>query len=345
MSNETPDVTVSEPELPDIDPAVSSPTGWTGLRRSRRLRKLIIQSLQLGTFYVIVIIYFSIRSPEFFSYNNAINILSGAAVIGIVSIGQGFAIISGGFDLSVGGAVPIGAVVYALTTNNNWPIAAAIAASVAAGCVLGVVNGFIIVNLQINPLITTLGTLSIATGIAFTLTNGITDPLVHPDAGFLDDTLGQIPYYVLVLLGLAIVAHIVLRHTTYGRMIYAIGGSKEASRLAGIRVNFVSMSIYIMSAGLSAFAGVVVANQLLAGSPTVGSSATLESVAAVILGGAALTGGVGGMPGTMIGVLLLATVANGLALLAVAPFYQQIVTGVVLLIAVGFGRLRLSIRE
>jgi ribose/xylose/arabinose/galactoside ABC-type transport system permease subunit len=123
-------------------------------------------------------------------------------------------------------------------------------------------------------------------------------------------------------------------------MIYSIGGNREASRLAGIRVDLITTSVYVISAGLSTFAGGMLAQQLLAGAPTVGANSALNSIAAVILGGASLSGGVGGIPGTIVGVLVLGTIANGMALMQVPSFYQQIATGAILLLAVGFGRLR-----
>jgi ribose transport system permease protein len=313
------------------------------LSESGRVRQYLIQSLGLGTFYVAVVAFFSVASPVFLTYSNAVNVLSNASVIGIVSIGQALAIISGGFDLSVGGTIPLAAVLYAILSNDGVPTVLAMTCAVASGGGFGLVNGVIITRLGINPLITTLGTMSIGVGLAFSVTDGLTTPLNNIGAGFLaNTTFGDITYYMIALLVTALLFHFVLKNTTFGRMIYAIGGNREASRLAGMRVEAVSIVIYALSGCLAAFAGVIVTSELLAGSPTVGSDAVLQSVAAVILGGAALTGGVGGIGGTMLGVLLLGTIANGLALLAVPPFYQQIATGVTLLVAVAFSRLRAS---
>lgn len=308
------------------------------------MRRLLVQGLGLGTFFVLIIVYFSAASPVFFSYSNAINVLANAGVIGVVSIGQALAIISGGFDLSVGGTVPLAAVLYAVLTNHAVPIPLAMALAILSGSAVGLGNGIVITKVGINPLITTLGTLSIAIGLAFTVTNGLTTPFSNQSAAFLSNTtIGDVPYYVIALIVLAVAFHFVLRNTTYGRRLYATGGNREASRLAGIRVDMISVSVYVLSGSLAAFGGVVVASQLYAGSATVGSDATLLSVAAVILGGASLTGGVGGIPGTMLGVLVLGTISNGMALMAVPPFYQQIATGSLLLLAVGFGRLRAAL--
>jgi ribose transport system permease protein len=312
-----------------------------GFFSAGRLRAFGVEALGLTTFYVLVIIFFSVAAPHFLTYSNTLAILSTVTLIGIVSIGQALAIISGGFDLSVSGTVPLGAVLFAVLINHGVPLPLAIILATFSGSAVGLLNGLIITRLGINPLITTLGTLSVATGLAYTVTNGQTVALKDLEAGVLANiAFGGISYYVIALLLFAVLSFFLLRNTVFGRMLYAIGGSREASRLAGLRIDLITSSVYVLSGSLAAFAGVIITSELLAGTPTVGSDAALSSIAAVILGGAALTGGVGGIPGTLVGVLVLGTIANGMALLAVPAFYQQIATGAVLLLAVGFGRLR-----
>jgi ribose transport system permease protein len=305
------------------------------------LIRIGFQTLGIGTFYLFILIFFSIASPYFLTYSNALNILTNVSVIGIVAIGQALAVISGGFHISVSGTLPLGAVVFALLSNAGFGVAEAMLLAIAVGAFVGLINGMIVTKLQINPLITTLGTLSIGVGLAFTLSSGVTIPFADLDAGVLaDKTLGGLSYYLVAFLLLSILAFSVLRFTVFGRMLYAIGGNREASRLAGMRIDLVTIAVYVQCGSLAAFAGVVVASQLLAGSATVGTDAALSSIAAVILGGASLTGGVGGIPGTLIGVLVLGTIANGMVLLQVPAFYQQIATGAILLVGVGFARLR-----
>ncbi|ACZ40151.1 ABC transporter permease [Sphaerobacter thermophilus] len=305
------------------------------------LSRLAVEAFGLFAFYLAVVLFFSIRAEQFLSYSNAINILSNVSVIGIVSIGQALTLISGGFDLSVSGTVPLGAVSYALLTNSGVSIPLAILLVLGIGMAVGLVNGLLITKVGINPLIATLGTLSITGGLARTVTKGLTKSFEYPEAGFLaDSTIGRIPNHVWALLGLALLSSLMLRYTVFGRSIYAIGGNREASRLAGLRVDALTVSVYMICGMLAAFAGIVVASQLLAGSATLGANSALTSIAAVVLGGASLAGGRGGIPGTLVGVLILGTLANGLALLAVPAFYQEIATGVVLLLAVGMGRLR-----
>jgi ribose transport system permease protein len=308
--------------------------------RSTRLALSGLQALGLGGFYVLTLIFFSIQAPYFFSFSNAVNILSNVSVIGIVTLGQMLVLIAGGFDLSVAGTVPLGGVVFTILINHGVSLPVAWLVATLSGGVVGAANGLIITRIGINPLVTTLGTLSVTGGLANVVTAGDTVPFNNLNAGFVDNIIGGTPLYIWVWIAVTVIVFLVLRFTVLGRMIYAIGGNREASRLAGIRVDLVTTLVYVISGALAAFSGVVLAQQLLAGAPTVGSTAALTSIAAVILGGAALTGGVGGVPGTVVGVLVLGTVANGLALMQVPAFYQQIATGSILLLAVGFGRLR-----
>ena len=308
--------------------------------RSTRLVLSGMQALGLGGFYVLTLIFFSVQAPYFFSFSNTVNILSNVSVIGIVTLGQMLVLIAGGFDLSVAGTVPLGGVVFTILINHGVSLPVAWLAATLSGGVVGAANGLIITRIGINPLVTTLGTLSVTGGLANVVTAGDTVPFNNLNAGFVDNIVAGAPLYIWVWIGVTVIVFLVLRFTVLGRMIYAIGGNREASRLAGIRVDFVTTLVYVISGALAAFSGVVLAQQLLAGAPTVGSTAALTSIAAVILGGAALTGGVGGVPGTVVGVLVLGTVANGLALMQVPAFYQQIATGSILLLAVGFGRLR-----
>jgi ribose transport system permease protein len=309
--------------------------------RPRRARRIHIQDLGIGLFYVLVVVFFSIESRSFFTLSNALNILGNVVILGLVSIGQCLAIISGGFDLSVSGVLPLGAVLFTLLTNAGMNTALAIVCVVIIGGVIGVFNGLIITKLKINPLITTLGSLSITTGLAFSITNGVTILLENPDAGFLSDfMLPSVQYFLPLFVLIAIFFDFVLRYSIFGRVLYSVGGNREASKLAGIRVDLATISVYALCAALAAFAGVVVSSQLLAGSATVGSSAALSSIAAVILGGASLAGGVGSIRGTLVGVLLLGTIANGMILIQMPTFYQQIATGVILLLGVSFARVR-----
>ncbi len=313
---------------------------WFGLlARGRRSRSMTTEGVLL--FYIALIIYFWTSASHFMTYLNWVDIVSTASVVLIVSLGQSLTIISGGFDLSVGGVVPLGAVVFAaLTHGHTLSVGLSMILVVIVGAAVGGLNAIVIAIFKVNPLIATLGTLSAAGGIAFTIAKGVTIQLPAA-AGFLaNNGPGGIPVYTFAAIGLSLIVYVVLAHTAFGRRIYVVGGNAEAARVAGISVTGVQFSVYMLSGILAAFAGIVYASQLLAAAGNVGSALTLTSVAAVVLGGAAITGGTGGVFGTTLGVLVLGTVADGMNLMLVPAFYQQIVTGGILLFAVSFSQMQ-----
>jgi len=297
-------------------------------------------------FYVVLLGILSAASPRFHDYQNAISIVSQASVLGIAAVGQTFAIISGGFDISVGGVVPLSAVAFAELSNAGLPMPAALINTLAIGAAVGAVNAVLTMVIRLNPFIATLGTYSVTTGLALALADGQTVAMQHFSAAVLGNQFGnQIPYSAVLFVGIAIVAVITLRSTIFGRSMYALGGNRDTARLAGIRIGLIGTGAYMLCSTLAALAGVVSASQLAAGSPTTGSDLALTSIAAVIVGGAALTGGVGGVPGTVLGVLIIGTVSNGFALLAVPSFYQQVATGVILILAITVNQLRSRTRR
>lgn len=309
--------------------------------RARLLRQVGVEALGIGTFYILIILYFSLVAPHFLSTTNATNILSSTAIIGTVSLGQTFAIVAGGFDLSVSGVIPLACVAYPILTNAGIPYPVAMMLCILLGVSIGLANGIIVTRVRISPLITTLGMASITTGLAFSICNGLPVSFDADSPSVLDNQIVQgLPIYVFVFGIVCVLAFLFLRYAVVGRMVYSVGGSREASRLAGIRVDAVTVLVYALSGAMAGLAGLMIASELLVGSPNVGASASLQSIAAVILGGASLSGGKGGIPGTIIGVFLLGTLVNGMALMQVPSFYQSIATGAALLLAVGFGQLR-----
>ncbi len=301
----------------------------------------LVSRLSLTLFLVALLVYFGISAENFATANNAFIILGAVAVIGIVSIGQTLAIVSGGFDLSTSGVVPLGAILFAKFLNQGHGFAVSLIFTLLIGAAIGSFNGLMITKLRINPLIATLGMLSIAGGAAGSIANGVSIPLDDPTINVLGaSTVGDIANAVWVFLVLAVVAAAICRFTVFGRSLYAVGGNREAAWLAGLKVDRVTMVVYVVSGVLAALAGVILTSQLLTGSTTVGTSSALTSIAAVVLGGGSLAGGVGTVGGTVVGVLILGVFQNGLQLMHVAPFYQQIATGAILLLAVAFSQLR-----
>ncbi len=272
---------------------------------------------------------------------NLMNIVANASVIGVVALGQLLVIISGGFDLSVSGTVPLGGVVFAMTLNSGLSIFIALAAAMGAAAIFGIANGILVGYLKVSPLIATLGTWYLSGGLALTLSGGIQIPFNDSADGIMTARSAfGLNNQIWIFLGLCIVISIMLRYTVFGRSLYAVGGNLEASRLAGLPTKFVIVSVYVLSSMLAGLAGTILASQLLTGSGTAGINSALQSIAAVILGGAALSGGVGIVSGTFVGVLLLGALGNGMGMLSIPSFYQTMATGAVLLIAVLLSQFR-----
>ncbi|WP_131735461.1 ABC transporter permease [Actinomadura roseirufa] len=290
-------------------------------------------------FFVLVVAAFTVSVDGFATYSNVTVIASSSMVIMVASLGQLLAVISGGFDLSIGGVLPLAAVTFAVLTHDGTGFVPAVLLAMLVGLATGVVNGVVIGVFRINALIATLASLSITGGMAYAVSHGLTVQ-VAAEAGRLGDPLWlDLPAFVWLGLVLIVLAHLVLRYTIFGRRIYMIGGNGQAALLAGVRVGLVTVAVYGVSGVLAALAGVMAASQLLAATGGIGADTTLTSLTAVVLGGAALTGGRGGVFGAVTGVALLGVLDNALNLQRVPSFYQQIVVGSVLLLAVGAGRL------
>src|SRR5581483_1665682 len=218
----------------EVDPGAPAPNDApkrdAALSGRTRLALGAMQGLGLGGFYIIVLIYFSVSAPFFFSASNAVNILSNVSVIGIVTLGQAYVLIAGGFDLSVSGTVPLGGVIFTMLINRGTSIPEAWTIAVLAGCAIGLANGLIITRIGINALVTTLGTWSITVGLAYVVTNGETVAFNDLNQGPIDNVVLGMPLYVWTMILITVIAFAVLRFSVYGRMIYAIGGNREASR-------------------------------------------------------------------------------------------------------------------
>jgi ribose transport system permease protein len=292
--------------------------------------------------YLAIVVVFSIASPFFLSRPNIINVAQTLAIIGIVAAGEALVILHGGYDLSVGATAALSGVVIGILWNNNvLPIWPATLAGITAGAVVGLLNGLIVTKLRINPIITTLGTLSLARGLAFVLTGGQTNQLNDEMFMFIGrGAVGGVPVSLILMGTIYIIIYFMLRYSDFGRSIYAVGGSPDAARLAGIDVERVRIRVYLLAGILAATGGVVLAAQLGASFPKAASGLELTVIAAVILGGCTLGGGKGSITGTLLGVLILRTVDNGLVIAGISSYYQDVARGAVLLIAVGFDQVR-----
>ena len=285
----------------------------------------------------------------FMTPRNLNNLLVDATTIGIVAVFTTLLMISGGLDLSVASTAALAGVIVGVlqASIGLWP---AVAVALAVGVAVGLINGFLVTYVGINPLIATLGMLSVARGIAFVLSNGLTIPIFDVSgeqasayqlfAQLTEGRLLGVPYPVVLMLALFIIGTIILRATTYGRAMYAIGGNAEASFLAALPVKRYRMTAYMLSGSSAAVAGILLASRLYAADPRAAPNLELIVITAVVLGGTSLAGGQGNMIGTFLGVFVLGSLLNGLRLQSVSTEYQTIAQGIILLLAVGIDQIR-----
>ncbi|MFN6568791.1 ribose ABC transporter permease [Nostoc minutum NIES-26] len=290
---------------------------------------------------VIICILFTFLSPNFLTGGNIVNILRQASINIVLATGMTFVILTGGIDLSVGSILAVSAVVTLLVSllpAIGW---AAVPAGLLAGLLLGLVNGALITFLDVPPFIVTLGSLTALRGVAYLIAKGTT--VINRDINFAwigNSYVGPLPWLVIIALLTVVVSWFVLRQTVLGVQIYAVGGNERAARLTGIKVNRVLLFVYGVSGLLSGLAGIMSASRLYSASGLLGQGYELDAIAAVILGGTSFTGGIGTIGGTLLGALIIAILNNGLTLLNLSFFWQLVVKGLVIILAVMIDRVR-----
>ncbi|KOU47794.1 transporter [Streptomyces sp. WM6378] len=290
---------------------------------------------------VVLVAAMALLSGDFLTTQNLLNVGVQAAVTAILAFGVTFVIVSAGIDLSVGSVAALSATVLGWSaTSEGVPVWLAVLMAVATGIACGLVNGVLVSYGKLPPFIATLAMLSVGRGLSLVISQG--SPIAFPDSvSVLGDTLGGwLPVPVLVMIAAGLVTALVLSRTYMGRSMYAIGGNEEAARLSGLRVRRQKLVIYALSGLFAAVAGIVLASRLASAQPQAAQGYELDAIAAVVIGGASLSGGVGKASGTLIGALILAVLRNGLNLLSVSAFWQQVVIGVVIALAVLLDTLR-----
>jgi ribose transport system permease protein len=318
--------------------------GLPGRAKVERLDAFRYESLAV---LILLCVVMTLLSPYFLSLNNFLNILLATSVIGILAIGATFVISSAAIDLSVGSLLAVSAVVAGLVVKNAglpWPLG--ILAALATGGLLGLINGVLVTQGRIPAFIVTLGMLGIARGTAYILTEGraiygLPEPLVFLGQGRI---LG-VPMPVIIFLALALIMHLVLQHTRFGRYTLIVGDNETAARVTGLRVERHRIHVFVLSGALAGLAGLVLMGRLNAADPSEGLLYELTAITAAIIGGTNLFGGRGTIVGTVIGALIMGVIQNGLNLLAVQSFYQQVAIGAVLIVAVWLDRLRAGAAE
>lgn len=306
----------------------------SGASGASAVRRLLLDNGAL-TALIALVIAMSALSGDFLTTDNLLNIGVQAAVTAILAFGVTFVIVSAGIDLSVGSVAALSATVLAwMATSEGVPVWIAVILAIATGIACGLVNGVLISYGKLPPFIATLAMLSVGRGLSLVISQG--SPIAFPDSvSHLGDTLGGwLPVPVLVMVVMGLITAVILGRTYIGRSMYAIGGNEEAARLSGLRVKKQKLAIYALSGLFAAAAGIVLASRLSSAQPQAAQGYELDAIAAVVIGGASLAGGTGKASGTLIGALILAVLRNGLNLLSVSAFWQQVVIGVVIALAV-----------
>ncbi|MCX4400601.1 substrate-binding domain-containing protein [Streptomyces sp. NPDC059837] len=306
----------------------------TGASGASAVRRLLLDNGAL-TALIALVIAMTALSGDFLTTDNLLNIGVQAAVVAILAFGSTFVIVSAGIDLSVGSVAALSATVLAwMATSEGVPVWIAVILSVAVGIACGLVNGFMVAYGKLPSFIATLAMLSVGRGLSLVISQG--SPIAFPSSvSHLGDTLGGwLPVPVLVMVAMGLITAVILGRTYIGRSMYAIGGNEEAARLSGLRVKKQQLAIYALSGLFAAAAGIVLASRLSSAQPQAAQGYELDAIAAVVIGGASLAGGTGKASGTLIGALILAVLRNGLNLLSVSAFWQQVVIGVVIALAV-----------
>jgi len=304
---------------------------------ARRTLRRIIAGREAGTALGLLVLCIAlwIATPFFATAANLSNVAEQSAIVGVIAIGMTFVILTGGIDLSVGSLVALAGVVIGGALQRGWPVSGAVGAGLLAGVAAGAVNGLMITRGRLPPFIATLGMMSVARGGALMLSDG------RPISGFPDPlrviatgNLLGVPAPVVLLLALYFVAYLVLTRTVVGRYIYAIGGNEEATVLAGVDVRFHKTVVYAISGLSAAVCAVLLVARLDSAQPIAGIGYELDAIAAVVIGGTSLLGGSGSVIGTLIGALIMSVLRNGLNLLGVSSYLQQVAIGAVIIVAV-----------
>lgn len=291
----------------------------------------------LGTILILLgmCVILSILSPSFLKVNNLLNVIKQTSIIAIIGLGETMVLITSGVDLGAGSVVGFVGVVAASFAGGQVPLVVCIIIALAAGALTGFINGFITTWGRIPPFIATLGMFEAARGLALIYSKGVPITNISNTFNFIGGgSLFHIPFPIYIMIVTAIIAHILLKHTKFGKYLYAIGGNKQAAIVSGINVNKYLVMVYTVCGMLTAVSAIVLTSRLSAGEPTAGVGYEFQAIIAAVVGGTSLFGGVGSIPGTIIGALIIGVINNGLNLLNVSPYMQQVISGILIVAAV-----------
>ena len=298
---------------------------------------------RLLPFFTLIALFviLSIASPNFLTSTNLSSVVRQTAVINIMALGMTVIIISGGIDLSVGSILALSGLLGTMVMEKGGAIGWGMLIGLLAGMACGLANGTMITALRINPFIVTLGTMGIYRGMALIISNGLPVHQIPKQFSYLGEgTLVGVPFVLWILLFGAVVIHIILEHTRLGRYAFSIGSNPDAAYYAGVPVRFDTIVVYGIAGLLTGLSGMIEASRLMTGQPTGGQGYELTAIAAVVIGGGSLRGGEGSVLGTLVGAFIMGLLSNGSDLLGTNPYWQQVIIGSVIIIAVSFDELR-----
>jgi len=304
----------------------------------KRLDSLVEVLRRFNVFLIFIglCVLLSLLSRDFLSLSNLLNVALQTSIVAITAIGMTFTMLTAGIDLSVGSIVALSSALSAgFIMKQGIPTYLAMALAMAVGAGLGAISGLLIVKGRLPPFVATLAMMAVGRGLTLVYTRGWTIPIMLREFTFWGaGTIGPVPVPVVVLVVVFVAAHIVLSRTRFGLHIYAVGGHQETARLAGIHVDLITIMVYVISGFTAALAGIITAARLYSAQPNVAAGLELDAIAASVLGGTSLFGGVGGVGGTLVGALIMGVLHNGLNLLEVSSYYQKVVKGIVFILAV-----------
>lgn len=303
----------------------------------------IIKNLGIFPILILIIALFSILNPNFLSSHNMTNVLRQASINIVLASGMTLVILTGGIDLSIGSILASSAVISVSVSMNPAFSAMAVPMGLLFGLIIGLINGSLISFLSLPPFIVTLGSMTVFRGVAFLLANGTT--VINNDLGFAwigNEYIGPLPWLSAIALLVILAMWFLLRRTVTGVRLYAVGGNAEAAKLTGIKTWKIILLVYGLSGLLAGLAGIMLSSRLYSANGILGQGYELDAIAAVILGGTSMTGGIGGIFGTLIGALIIAFLNNGLTIMNISYFWQLVIRGIVIIIAVIIDNYRVS---
>lgn len=307
------------------------------MEKTKKSSKLSFEKLGPLLALIVLVVFVTFMNPNFITPTNLFNLLRQVSTNALIAFGMTFVIITGGIDLSVGSTLALTSAIMAGVIASGFDPMLAMLLSLVLGTILGGINGLLITKGKMAPFIATLATMTIYRGLTLVYTDG--NPITGIGDSFIFKYVGRgylfgIPFPVILMLLSFAILYVVLHKTTFGRKTFAIGGNEKASFIAGIKNDRIKIGIYAISGLMASLAGIIITSRLNSAQPTAGSAYEMDAIASVVLGGTSLSGGRGRIMGTLIGALIIGTLNNGMNLLGVSSFYQQVVKGIVIIIAV-----------